>query len=155
MCNKQPVQSFWFIFVLPERKPDGRKQHPYFFRLILQKSKDLFLFWTCTNKRNLLQFRLLWLKGVVASTLRRKKKIKWSLQRCMHTQLSILPWNAACSFIIIKNNQSKYGKKPHCSVKYVVKSVPLSIITVPPWSYAKHLVLHGYWNASEVGLHKG
>ncbi len=39
--------------------------------------------------------------------------------------------------------------------KYVVKSVPLSVITLPPWSYAKHVVLCGYWNASEVGYIKG
>ncbi len=45
-------------------------------------------------------------------------------------------------------------KKNTAEFKYVVKSVPLSVITVPPWSYAKHLVLRGYWNASEVGLHK-
>lgn len=37
--------------------------------------------------------------------------------------------------------------------KYVVKSVPLSVITVPPRSYAKHFVLRGYWSASEVGLY--
>ncbi len=34
----------------------------------------------------------------------------------------------------------------------VVKSVPLSVITVPPWGYAKHFVLHGYCNESEVGI---
>ncbi len=28
--------------------------------------------------------------------------------------------------------------------KYVVKSVLFSVITVPPWSYAKHFVLCGY-----------
>ncbi len=36
---------------------------------------------------------------------------------------------------------------------YEVKSVPLSII-IPPQSYAKQFVLRGYWNVSEVGLHK-
>ncbi len=46
-------------------------------------------------------------------------------------------------------------KKNHTSqFKYVVKSVLLIVITVPPWSYAKHLVLRGYWYANEVGLHK-
>ncbi len=40
--------EFWFIFVLRERKPDGRKRR--FFRLILQKRKYLFLLWMYTNK---------------------------------------------------------------------------------------------------------
>ncbi len=41
-------------------------------------------------------------------------------------------------------------KKHTAQFKYVVKSV-LSVITIPPWCYAKYLVLRGYWNASEVG----
>ncbi len=138
--------EFRFIFVLRERKPDGRKRHPIFLGLFY-KSATICFYCECTQiKANLLQFRLSsWLKGVVASTVRRKKKIKWLLQRRMQCSLFI---------IIIKNNQSNIWKKTHCSVKIVVKSVPLSVITVPLWSYAKHVVFRGYWNVSEAGLHK-
>ncbi len=44
-------------------------------------------------------------------------------------------------------------KKKHTAQFKYVKSVPLSVITLP-WSYAKHYVLSGYWNASEAGTHK-
>ncbi len=40
-------------------------------------------------------------------------------------------------------------EKHTAKFKYVVKSVPLSVIIVPPWSYAKRFVLRGYCNASE------
>ncbi len=114
--------EFWFIFVLPERKPDGRKQHPIFLGLFYKSAKICFYFEHAQIKENLLQFRLLWLKGVVASTLRRKKKIKWSLQRCMHTQLSILPWKC-CLFIYHYKKQSvkHMEKKTHCSVEICSK----------------------------------
>ncbi len=45
-------------------------------------------------------------------------------------------------------------KKHTAQFKYVTKSVLLSVITVPPWSYAKHFVLRGYCNESEGGVHK-
>ncbi len=40
-------------------------------------------------------------------------------------------------------------EKNTAQFKYVVKSVPLSVITVPLWNYAKHFVLRGYCNASD------
>ncbi len=40
-------------------------------------------------------------------------------------------------------------KKHTAQFKYVVKSVLLSVITIPPGSYAKHFVLRGYWNESD------
>jgi len=113
-----------------------------FFCLILQKSIDHFFYCECTQiKANLLQFRLSsWLRGV-ASTVRRGKKNQ------------VIAHNAACSFIIIKTTSQTYGKKHTAPCKYVAKSVPLSVIAIPPWSYAKHFFLHGYCNMSEVGLH--
>ncbi len=45
-------------------------------------------------------------------------------------------------------------EKHTAQFKYVVKSVPLSIITVLPWNYAKHFDLRGYCSVSEVGQHK-
>ncbi len=38
---------------------------------------------------------------------------------------------------------------------YVVKSVLFSVITIQPWSYAKHFVLRGYLNVREIGVYKG
>ncbi len=58
------------------------------------------------------------------------EKIKWLHQRCMRTWLSILPYNAACSFIIIKNNQSNTWKKHTAPFKYVVKYVLLNVIAM-------------------------
>ncbi len=58
------------------------------------------------------------------------------------TQLSILPSQCSLFIIIIKKQSVKHmgqGKKHTAQFKYIVKSVPLSVITVPPWSYAKHL----------------
>ncbi len=130
--------KFRFIFVLRERKPDGRKRHPIFW-LILQKCKDLFLL--CTQiKENFLQFRLSsWLKGVVASTVRRGGGVSSDCSSAV--QLSILPWQCSLFIIIIKNNQSNIWKKHTAPFKYVVKSVPLSTISVPPWNYAKHFII--------------
>ncbi len=84
----------------------------------------------------------------------RTQKITWFLQRRMLAQLSILPRQCSLFITIIKNNQSNIWKKHTAPFKYVVKSVPLSVITVTPWSYAKHFVLRGYWNVTEVSLHK-
>ncbi len=43
-----------------------------------------------------------------------------------------------------KNNRSNIWKKHTAQFKCVVKSVLLSVIIVPPWSYATHFVLCGY-----------
>ncbi len=32
-------------------------------------------------------------------------------------------------------------EKHTAQFKYVVKSVPLSIVNIPPWSYAKHFII--------------
>ncbi len=132
-----------------------------FFLGLFYKSANICFYCECTQiKANLLQFRLSsWLKGVFASTVRRKKKKSQVIAPAphAHTQLSILPWQCSLFIIIIKNNQSNIrarGKKRTSQFKYVVKSVPLSVITVSLWSYAKHFVLRGYWNATEAGLHK-
>ncbi len=122
-----------------------------FFWLILQKSKDLFLLWMYTKKSKPFTSPIIFMtKRSSCFHCKKGKKIKWLLQCRMCSHLSIL----ACSFIIIKNNQSNIWKKHIAPFKYLVQSVLLSVITVPPWSYAKHFVLHGYCNASEVGVHK-
>ncbi len=132
-----------------------------FFLGLFYKSAKISFYCECTQiKANLLQFRLsLWLKGVFASTVRRgKKSSDCSSAACAQprTQLSFATLTIMQPVHYHYKKQSvKHGKKNHTAqFKYVVKSVPLSIITVPPWSYAKHFVLHGYWNASEAGLHK-
>ncbi len=145
--------EFRFIFVLREMKPDGRKRHPIFLGLIYKSAKISF-YCECTQiKANLLQFRLSsWLKGVFASTGRRKRKSSdCSSAACAHTvkhsTLTMQPVHYHYKNIWEKNTLLSLNI-------HVVKSVPLSVITVPPWSYAKHFVLRGYWNASAVGLHK-
>ncbi len=62
-----------FIFVLREREPDGRKQHVILLGLFYE-STNICFYYECTQiKANLLQFWLSsWLKGVFASTVRRK-----------------------------------------------------------------------------------
>ncbi len=130
-----------FIIVLREIKADGRKLHSILF-LILQKSKDNFFYWLCTQiKADLLQFRLSsWPRGV-ASTVRRGINPVIAPARMRSFKHS-----TKCSLfiIIIKNNRSNIWKKHTAPFKYVVKSVLFSVITVPPWSYAKHFVLCGY-----------
>ncbi len=145
-----------FIFVLRQRKLDGRKQHPIFVFGLFYKSAKICFYCECTQiKANLLQFRLSsWLKGVFASIIRRKKNQVIASVPYARTQLSILPWQCSLFIIIKKTISHTYGKIHTAQFKYVVKSVPLSVITVLPWSYAKHLVLCGYWSVSEVGLHK-
>ncbi len=53
------------------------------------------------------------------------------------TGLSHLKW---------ENLHNWWLTKYFFSPLYVVKSVLLSVITVPLRSYAKHFVLHGYWS---------
>ncbi len=71
--------QFRFIFVLRERKPDGRMRHPIFLGLFYKSTKKN-VYSVCTHiKAKLLQFRLSsWLRGVFASTVRREKTKKSS-----------------------------------------------------------------------------
>ncbi len=43
--------EFRLIFVLRERKPDGRKPHSIFLGLFYNKRKDSFLLWMYTQKQ--------------------------------------------------------------------------------------------------------
>ncbi len=63
--------EFRLIFVLRERKPDGRKRHPIFLGLFY-KSANLFLLWMHTNKSKPFTIPIIF-KGVFASTVRREK----------------------------------------------------------------------------------
>ncbi len=40
-------------------------------------------------------------------------------------------------------------KKNTAQFKYVIKYELLGVTTLTQWSYAKNVVLRGYWNASE------
>ncbi len=113
-----------------------------FFCLILQKSKDNF-FIECTQiKADLLQFRLSsWPRGV-ASTVGRG--INPVIASAPHAHTFKHSTKCSLFIIIIKNNRSNIWKKNTAQFKYVVKSVLFSVITGPPWSYAKHFVLCGY-----------
>ncbi len=114
-----------------------------FFSYFTKKQRSFF-YCLCTQiKADLLQFRLSsWPRGV-ASTVRRGINPVIASAR-MRSQLSILPSQCSLFIIIIKNNRSNIWKKHTALFKYVVKSVLFSVITVPPWSYAKHFVLCGY-----------
>ncbi len=112
-----------------------------FFWLILTKKANICFYCECTQiKANLLQFRLSsWLRGAVASTVRRGKKIKWLLQCRMcttvkHSTLTIMQ----PVYYHYKKQPVKHMEKHTAPFKYIVKSVLLSVITVPPLSYAKH-----------------
>ncbi len=104
-----------------------------YFLGLFYKSANICFYGACTQiKANLLQFRLSsWLKWVVACTVTRPKKSLF----IYHHKKTI--------------SQTYEKKKKTAPFKCVVKSVLLSVIIVLPWSYAKHLVLCGYWNASD------
>ncbi len=104
--------EFRFIFVLRERKPDGRKRH-------IQKHKYLFLLWMYTNKSNPFTIPIIVMtKRVVASTVRMKKMKNQAIAPALHarTQLSILPWQCSLFIIIIQKQSVKHMEKTHCSV---------------------------------------
>ncbi len=113
-----------------------------FFVLFYKKAKIIF-FIECTQiKADLLQFRLSsWPRGVASTVRRRINPV-------------IAPAPHACAYLstfTIQPVHYHYIKQPvkhmekHTALfKYVVKSVLFSVITVPPWSYAKHFVLCGY-----------
>ncbi len=132
-----------FIIVLRKIKADGRKMHSIFLSYFTKKQR-LFFYCECTQiKEDLLQFRLSsWLRGVFASTARREKyKV---LAPAPHALTFKHSTKCSLFIIIIKTTSQTYGKKHTAPFKYVVKSVLFSVITVQPWSYAKHLVLCGY-----------
>ncbi len=148
--------EFRFIFVLCERKPDCRKRHAIFLGLFYKSAKIRF-YCECTQiKANLLQFQLSsWLKGVFASTVRRKNKSSDCSSAHARTQLSILPWQCSLFIIIIKNNQSNiWGKKHTAQFKYVVKICAFKRYHCKALKLCKTFCFTGYWNASEAGLHK-
>ncbi len=146
--------EFRLIFVMRERKPDGRKQNPIFLGLFY-KSANICFYCECTQiKANLLQFRLS-SKEYLLPLLEGKRKSSYcSSAACAHTvKLSTFTMQPV-HYHYKKTISQTYGKKHTAQFKYVVKSVPLCVITVPPWSYAKHFVLRGYWNVTEADLHK-
>ncbi len=122
-----------------------------FFLGLIYKSAKICFYCECTQKQTFYNSDYLWLIGVFASTVRRKKKSSdCSSAACAHTVK-----DSTFTMQPVHYHYKKHmGKKHTAQFKYVVKSVPLSDITVPPWSYAKHVVLCGYWNTSKVGLHK-
>ncbi len=141
-CFLEYMQSL-FIIVLREIKADGRKLHSIFF-LILQKSKDNFFYCLCTQiKADLLQFRLSsWPRGVAFAVGRGINPVIAPAPHARtfkHSTFTMQPVHYH-----YKKQPVKHMEKHTALFKYVVKSVLFSVITVPPWSYAKHFVLCGY-----------
>ncbi len=113
-----------------------------FFFLFYKKAKKIF-FIECTQiKADLLQFRLSsWPRGV-ASTEEGINPVIASATHAhtfKHSTFTLQPVHYH-----YKKQPVKHMDKHTALFKYVVKSVLLSVITVPPWSYAKHFVLCGY-----------
>ncbi len=114
----------------------------FFFFLFYKKAKIIF-FIECTQiKADLLQFRLSsWPRGVASTVGRGINPVIAAarMRSFKHSTFTMQPVH----YHYIKQ-PVKHMEKHTALFKYVVKSVLFSVITVPPWSYAKHLVLCGY-----------
>ncbi len=123
-----------FIIVLREIKQTAERCILFFF-LFYKKAKIIFLLFMYTNKSRPFTIPIIFM----------------TKRSCFHcwkrntSSLSSFKHSTKCSlFIIILKTTGQTWKKHTAQFKYVVKSVLFSVITVPPWSYAKHFVLCGY-----------
>ncbi len=107
------------------------------------KKQRLFFYWMYTNKSKPFTIPIIFMtKRSCFHCWKGNKSSDCSSAACAH--LSTLPSQYSLFIIIIKKQPVKHMDKHTALFKYVAKSVLFSVITVPPWSYAKHFVLLGY-----------
>ncbi len=108
-----------------------------FFFLFYKKAKIILLLFMYTNKSRPFTIPIIFMTK--RSCFHCWKGNKSSLSSFKHSTFTMQPVH----YHYIKQ-PVKHMDKHTALFKYVVKSVLFSVITVPPWSYAKHFVLCGY-----------